>query len=118
MIHIVEKNHKKRKLFESFEYANVTLTLKSGRKLLIICLYRKQEVPMKRFSEEMTAFMDKQTKQSVTLIVVGDFNVWVARVNILATEPYFSLTDFWLKSYFFLDFRGVFGETVCAVHLI
>ena len=41
--------------FESFEYANVTLTLKSGRKLLIVCLYRKQEVPMKRFSEEMTA---------------------------------------------------------------
>ena len=42
----------------------------------------------------------------------------VSRVNILATEPYFSLTDFWLKSYFFLDFHGVFGETVRAVHLI
>ena len=40
------------------------------------------------------------------------------RVNILATEPYFSLKDVWLKSYFFLDFRGVFGETVRDVHLI
>ena len=41
-----------------------------------------------------------------------------SRVNILATEPYFSLTDFWLKSYFFLNFRGVFVETVRAVHHI
>ena len=30
----------------------------------------------------------------------------------------FFLTEFWLKSYFFLDFCGVFGETARAVHLM
>ena len=42
----------------------------------------------------------------------------MTRVNILTKKPYFFLAEFWQKSYFFMDFCGVFGETDHAVHLI
>ena len=63
--------------FESFEYSSVTLTLKSRRKLLIICVYRKQEILFSTFQNEFTLYMDKVMKAGNMLCVVGDFNLWV-----------------------------------------
>ena len=60
----------------SFEYSWVTLSLNVGRKLIIVSLYRKQEVAFKIFHEELTSFMDKLMNIGRCLLIVGDFNVW------------------------------------------
>ena len=62
--------------FSSFEFSYATLSLKTGRKLIIICIYRKQEICFKLFYEEFMNFMDKRSNMNGTLLVVGDFNVW------------------------------------------
>ena len=64
-------------MYLSFEYATVILNLKSGTKMTIVCLYRKQEIPFKLFSDELTLFMDRIMKMNTTLMIVGDFNTWV-----------------------------------------
>ena len=46
----------------SFEYAYIILSIMSGRKVVIICIYRKQEVMFSEFIEECTSFMDKIRK--------------------------------------------------------
>ena len=51
-------------------------TEKIGR-LVLVCVYRKQEVPLNIFDEEFTAFMDKVSNRGEVLLVVGDFNVWI-----------------------------------------
>jgi exonuclease III len=63
--------------FTSFEYSSIILTLKSRRKLLIVCVYRKQEIQFTVFHNEFTSYMDQVMKAGNMLCVVGDFNVWV-----------------------------------------
>ena len=63
--------------FQSFEYCSVTLTLKAGTKLVIICLYRKQEILFRIFQDELTSLMDKFVVSGNMVCVVGDFNVWI-----------------------------------------
>ena len=61
----------------SFEYSYVTLTLKVGRKLMVVSLYRKQEVVFKTFHEELTSFLDKLMNIGSCVLLVGDFNIWI-----------------------------------------
>ena len=61
--------------YESFEYSFIHLNNDSD-KLLIICIYRKQEISCKSFCEELERFMDALPDKDEELIVVGDFNVW------------------------------------------
>ena len=63
--------------FSSFEYSYVTLTLISKRRLVLICVYRKQEVAFEAFDQEFTTFIDKLMNKGDALLVVGDFNVWI-----------------------------------------
>ena len=63
--------------WSSFEYTYVTFMVKSGRKMLIVCIYRKQEVSFDIFLHEWTSFTEKLFKTSELKLVVGDFNVWV-----------------------------------------
>ena len=60
----------------SFEYACITLTLQLQRRIVLICLYRNQEVSFTLFHDELSLFLDMIFKGDVALIV-GDFNVWI-----------------------------------------
>ena len=62
--------------FLSFEFSYVTLTLNLGRKLMIVSLYRNQEISFKLFHEELALFMDKIIDKGYCVLIVGDFNVW------------------------------------------
>ena len=60
--------------YESFEYSSINLTCNSA-KLLLICVYRKQEVSCKTFCAELEEYLDKTVDNNKELVVVGDFNV-------------------------------------------
>ena len=63
--------------YMSFEYACITITLQLKRNILLVCLYRKQEIPFNTFYDEITAFMDRMIFKADAIMLVGDFNVWV-----------------------------------------
>ena len=63
--------------YSSFEYAFVTLTLQSKKCVILVCVYRKQEVVFNVFNDEFTVFMDKILNKGEIMLLVGDFNVWV-----------------------------------------
>ena len=61
----------------SFEYVCVTVHLTSKKKLLVACIYRKQEVKFSTFIEEFSTLMDRMVFRGDAMLLVGDFNVWV-----------------------------------------
>ena len=61
----------------SFEYAYVTFTLKSKRRIVLVCVYRNQEISFAIFHDEFSSFMEKIYKKGDAAVLVGDFNVWV-----------------------------------------
>ena len=63
--------------FSSFEFSYITLTLQTKRKVVLLLVYRKQEVKFSIFNDEFTVLMDKIQCKGDILMVVGDFNVWV-----------------------------------------
>ena len=63
--------------YSSFEFSYVILTLQTKRKIVLVCVYRKQEVTFSTFHDEFLVFMDKIQCKGDTLLVVGDFNVWM-----------------------------------------
>ena len=65
--------------YSSFEYSWIVMKQQSKRRLVLICVYRNQEVHFNTFYEEFTIFMDKTSRNGEELLVVGDFNVWVER---------------------------------------
>ena len=62
--------------YASFEFSYCVIN-NSQVKLLLICIYRRQEVPCKTFCEEFEKFMDAVFHKGDITIVVGDFNVWI-----------------------------------------
>ena len=73
--------------FTSFEYAHVTLTLQSTQKLLLVCIYRKQEVAFSLFYDEFSSFTEKLVFKGDAVLFVGDFNVWFgAEDNVVAKQ--------------------------------
>ena len=67
--------------YSSFEYSYVTLTLQSKIRLVLACIYRKQEISFSTFNEEFTTFMDKILYIGDAMLVVGDLNVWMDVVD-------------------------------------
>ena len=65
----------------TFEYCTTIFRQGNGVKLLIVCLYRKQEQAFSNFIDELEHFLDKVVMSSDTIIVTGDFNVWVDLTN-------------------------------------
>ena len=63
--------------YTSFEYACVTLTLQLQRRIVLVCLYRNQEVSFTLFHDELSLFLDKMIFKGDVALIVGDFNVWV-----------------------------------------
>jgi hypothetical protein len=79
--------------FSSLEYISVTLSLKNGRKLLIVCLYRKQEVSFKIFHDELITLMNRLNKKGAALLVVGDFNIWIEDAECKDAEQLLQLMN-------------------------
>ena len=65
--------------FSSFEYCSVLLH--STLKIIILCIYRKQEIPMNAFISEFTDIMDEMTSKCESILVLGDFNIWIDEIN-------------------------------------
>ena len=63
------------KMYQSFEFTYVYLR-NHFKKILLLCLYRRQEVSCKEFCSEFEKFFDDISGSAEVLIVVGDFNVW------------------------------------------
>ena len=63
--------------FSSFEFSSVTLVTSDKAKLLLVCVYRKQEISCKVFCDEMEDFLDRSFHKGDIVVVVGDFNVWI-----------------------------------------
>ena len=59
--------------YESFEFSYIFLKNDSSN-ILLLCIYRKQEVLYKTFCEELELFLDGLPDTS-ELLIVGDFNV-------------------------------------------
>ena len=53
------------------------LHAKQVETILILNIYRNQEVPFIIFKEELAVLMDKVAVKKYSLLVVGDFNVWI-----------------------------------------
>ena len=61
--------------YTSFEFCSSLFKLKQNRRLLIICLYRKQEIGVSVFISELEELLEKYSNNE--LLVAGDFNIWV-----------------------------------------
>ena len=61
----------------SFEFSYVILTLQSRQKLVLCCIYRKQEVSFSTFLDEFASFNEVIDSKGDVMLIVGDFNVWV-----------------------------------------
>ena len=62
--------------FSSFEYSFITLVSGNKLKIMLVCIYRKQEVACTTFCDEFEKFMDTIFDLSDSMILTGDFNVW------------------------------------------
>ena len=63
-------------MFSSLEYSYCVL--QSGRsKILLACIYRKQEVNCSIYCEELEKLIKTMFYKGDKVIIVGDFNVWV-----------------------------------------
>ena len=61
--------------YTSFEFSYCIMR-SSNNKIMLVCIYRLQEVSCKTFCEEFEKFMDSIFHKGDTIVVVGDFNVW------------------------------------------
>ena len=61
--------------YKSFEFTYVYWRNKSI-KTLLLCLYRKQEIPCKEFCSEFEIFFDDLSGTAEEVMIMGDFNVW------------------------------------------
>ena len=62
--------------FQSFEYSYIYLTIKTT-KILLLNVYRKQEVSCNIFCLEVEKLIDSLFDTAEVLMIVGDFNVWI-----------------------------------------
>ena len=72
----VKKGASSSSKYESFEFSYVYLK-NQGTRIVLLCIYRKQEVACKIFCRELEELMDDVSNTTEALLVMGDFNVWV-----------------------------------------
>ena len=61
--------------YTSFEFAYCYIQLEK-MKVILLCIYRLQDVPCSTFCSEYEKLMDTIFHKGEVVIVVGDFNVW------------------------------------------
>ena len=62
--------------YESFEYSSLVFEAANRSKVLLVTLYRKQEISSKTFIYELEKYVDSIFNNSDIFILTGDFNVW------------------------------------------
>ena len=62
--------------YQSFEFSYIYLKNQATR-ILLLCVYRKQEIACKIFCRELEELLDVVSNTTEALLVVGDFNIWV-----------------------------------------
>ena len=83
----VKKGEESSSKYESFEFCYIIVSYDSAN-LILVCIYRKQEVQFKTFCKEFELFMDKLSERVEELLVVGDFNVWADAVDDPDTKSF------------------------------
>ena len=61
--------------------------------MVIVCIYRKQEILFKLFKDELVSLMDKMSSIGGKLLVVGDFNVWADEIKGKDTVELYDLMN-------------------------
>lgn len=73
----VKKGQSSSSKYESFEYTYAFLKKPNDtRRILLMCVYRRQEIPIDTFCTEIEMLMDEVWEKAHSMIVVGDLNVW------------------------------------------
>ena len=80
-------------LYSSFEFSSVIVSLKSASKILLVSIYRKQEIHYSIFRDEWMEFMDQLLKRGESIMVVGDLNLWVDIVTDKEANDFLSLMN-------------------------
>ena len=62
--------------YMSFEFSFLILTTSRSR-ILLVSIYRKQEHSCNIFCDELEKFIEGIFHKGDTILLVGDFNVWV-----------------------------------------
>ena len=88
----VKKGEESSSKYESFEFCYIIVSYDSAN-LILVCIYRKQEVQFKTFCKEFELFMDKLSERVEELLVVGDFNVWADAVDDPDTKSLMTLMN-------------------------
>ena len=85
-INVIEQ--KRNIQFESFEYHAIEIrTPGKDSDIIVICIYRKQEISSTQFYLEITHFCETFIEQSLkSFIVVGDFNVHYESNNFMSNQ--------------------------------
>ena len=74
---VLKKGERSCSQYASFEYAWVLLPMHLKGKMVLVCVYRKQEIAVSVFIEEFSAFVEKIVFKGDSVMFVGDFNFWV-----------------------------------------
>ena len=72
----IKEGEESSSLYISFEFTYVTFAIPSNRRVVLVCVYRKQEIAFSAFHDEYSGFMDKIMNKGDCVVVVGDFNIW------------------------------------------
>ena len=74
---VLKKGEESCSKYTSFEYAWILLPMQFKGKMVLVCVYRKQEISVSVFVQEFSAFVEKIVFKGDSVMFVGDFNLWV-----------------------------------------
>ena len=78
--------------YQSFEFSFLVLTVMKS-KLLLICVYRKQEISCRIFCEELEKLVEQLFDKGDSVMIVGDFNLWVDEKDDKDSEKVLTLMN-------------------------
>ena len=76
----------------SFEFIYCLIAQILNSKIILVNVYRQQEVSCEIFCEEMEKFLDSIFHKGDIMIVVGDFNIW-AEMSVANTQKVMNLMN-------------------------
>ena len=88
----IKKGEESSSKYASFEFSYI-IVIYDSTNLILVCIYRKQEVHFKTFYNELESFMDKLSERVEELLVVGDFNVWADAADDQDTKSLMKLMN-------------------------
>ena len=73
----IKENEASTNKYITFEFSSIVMRHIHSSKLLIVCIYRKQETPFVDFLSELERFLDCHLNKADAAIILVEFNVWV-----------------------------------------